>query len=114
MAKPLRTLAEFAFLFLDARQLLACGEKLLISPSFRSPQMIQAVLDSMNATGKADKLKGFEFVKRIIVEPSPFDQIKEAELMTPTFKLKRPQLLKHYQTQIDALYDEMKKGAGAN
>lgn len=78
------------------------------------PEVNKLVLDSMNATGKADKLKGFEFVKRIILESKPFDQKADAELMTPTFKLKRPQLLKYYQTQIDALYEEMRSGAAAS
>lgn len=79
----------------------------------KKPEVIKLVLESMNATGKADKLKGFEFVKRIIVESKPFDQKADAELMTPTFKLKRPQLLKYYQTQIDALYEEMRAGASS-
>jgi len=32
----------------------------------------------------------------------------EAELMTPTFKLKRPQLQKRYQAVIDALYKALR------
>lgn len=54
------------------------------------------------SVGKADKLKGFEIVKKVFVDPKPFDV--ENELLTPTFKLKRPQLQKHYQAQIDSMY----------
>jgi long-chain acyl-CoA synthetase len=29
------------------------------------------------------------------------------EMMTPTFKLKRPQLQKHYQAVIDSMYSQL-------
>jgi long-chain acyl-CoA synthetase len=41
------------------------------------------------------QLKGFEFIKAVHIDPVPFDM--ERDLITPTFKKKRPQLLKHYQ-----------------
>ncbi|PRQ23455.1 putative long-chain-fatty-acid--CoA ligase [Rosa chinensis] len=39
-------------------------------------------------------LRGFELLKAVHLEPNPFDI--ERDLMTPTFNLKRPQLLKYY------------------
>ena len=41
------------------------------------------------------QVKGFEIIKGVHLEPQPFDL--ERDLATPTFKLKRPQLLKYYQ-----------------
>jgi long-chain acyl-CoA synthetase len=43
---------------------------------------------------KLAQLRGFELLKAIYLDPSPFDI--ERDLVTPTFKLKRPQLLKYY------------------
>ena len=39
-----------------------------------------------------------------------FGTAVDNDLMTPSFKLKRPQLQKHYQKQIDEMYKEAKKG----
>ncbi len=52
--------------------------------------------------GKADKLKGFELIKKVYLDDKPWTI--EDDLLTPTFKLKRPQLQKKYQADIDALY----------
>ncbi len=59
------------------------------------------------ATGKAEKLKGFELIKCLHLEPVPFTI--EEELLTPTFKLKRPQLQKKYQAVIDGMYKQVKE-----
>jgi long-chain acyl-CoA synthetase len=44
------------------------------------------------------QLKGFEAIKAVHLETEPFDI--EKDLVTPTFKKKRPQLKKHYQVQF--------------
>ena len=41
-------------------------------------------------------------LKAIHLEPHPFDM--ERDLITPTFKLKRPQLLKHYKVLSDGCH----------
>ena len=33
----------------------------------------------------------------------------EDDLLTPTFKMKRPQMIKKYQAAVDALYKELKE-----
>ncbi|KAG5022880.1 hypothetical protein JHK82_018780 [Glycine max] len=64
------------------------------------------ILDELNSTGQKHQLRGFELLKAIHLEPIPFDM--ERDLITPTFKLKRPQLLKYYKDRIDQLYKEAK------
>ncbi|PSS29387.1 Long chain acyl-CoA synthetase [Actinidia chinensis var. chinensis] len=64
------------------------------------------VLGELNSTGQKHKLRGFEILRAVHLEPNPFDI--ERDLITPTFKLKRPQLLKYYKDCIDQLYDEVK------
>lgn len=44
------------------------------------------------------QLKGFEFIKAVHLDPVPFDL--ERDLLTPTFKKKRPQMLKYYQVLV--------------
>jgi len=44
------------------------------------------------------QLKGFELVKDVHLDPEPFDM--ERDLITPTYKKKRPQLLKYYQVSL--------------
>ena len=54
------------------------------------PCLIMFLSDLKNSA----QLKGFERLKAIHLDPNPFDI--ERDLVTPTFKLKRPQLLKYY------------------
>ncbi|KAF7810939.1 long chain acyl-CoA synthetase 2-like [Senna tora] len=65
------------------------------------------ILDELNSTGQKHQLRGFEMLKAVYLEPIPFDM--ERDLITPTFKLKRPQLLNYYKDQIDQLYKEAKE-----
>ncbi|XP_072966750.1 long chain acyl-CoA synthetase 4-like [Typha angustifolia] len=71
-----------------------------------NPKAKEYILGELAKTGKEKKLKGFEFVKAIHLDPVPFDM--ERDLLTPTYKKKRPQLLKYYQSVIDSLYRSVK------
>ncbi|VFQ68349.1 unnamed protein product [Cuscuta campestris] len=64
------------------------------------------VLDELNKTAKQHQLRGFEMLRAVHLEAIPFDI--ERDLVTPTFKLKRPQLLNYYKDCIDKLYKEAK------
>ena len=71
------------------------------------PETKSMLLAEMVKTGRDAKLKGFEILKALHVDPVQFTV--EADLITPTFKLKRPQLLKYYKDTVDALYAGLKK-----
>ena len=73
----------------------------------KTPEANAMLLSELKKTGKEAKMKGFEIVKAIHLDSVEFSV--ENDLLTPTFKLKRPQLLKHYQTEVDALYAGLKK-----
>ena len=62
-------------------------------------QAEQYVVKELAAAAKSNKLKGFERIAAVHLEPEAFSA--ENGLMTPSFKLKRPQLQKHYQKLID-------------
>eukprot|EP00268_Persea_americana_P055298 TRINITY_DN641_c0_g1_i2.p1 TRINITY_DN641_c0_g1~~TRINITY_DN641_c0_g1_i2.p1 ORF type:complete len:435 (-),score=77.65 TRINITY_DN641_c0_g1_i2:198-1502(-) len=72
----------------------------------KNPMAKEFILGELMKTAKHKKLKGFEFLKAIHLEPVPFDM--ERDLLTPTYKKKRPQLLKYYQTAIDDMYKNAK------
>eukprot|EP00244_Chara_vulgaris_P012461 TRINITY_DN6564_c0_g1_i2.p1 TRINITY_DN6564_c0_g1~~TRINITY_DN6564_c0_g1_i2.p1 ORF type:complete len:507 (-),score=133.41 TRINITY_DN6564_c0_g1_i2:482-2002(-) len=67
----------------------------------------QWVLQQLTDVGRKGKLKGYELVKAVHLDHRPFDI--ERDLLTPTFKKKRPQLLKYYKAEVDAMYEELKK-----
>ncbi|XP_050367499.1 long chain acyl-CoA synthetase 1-like isoform X2 [Argentina anserina] len=66
------------------------------------------ILEELKSTAERNKLRGFEFIKGIIVEPHPFDM--ERDLVTATLKKKRNQLLKYYQARLDELYQNLDAG----
>ncbi|XP_010255021.1 PREDICTED: long chain acyl-CoA synthetase 2 isoform X2 [Nelumbo nucifera] len=72
----------------------------------KSPMARKYILDELNSTGQKYQLRGFEMLKAIHLDPNPFNI--ERDLITPTFKLKRPQLLKYYKEYIGQLYNEAK------
>lgn len=63
------------------------------------------MLKELSATQKSNKLKGFEAVKAVHLETEPFNI--ERDMVTPTFKKKRPQLRKHYQDILDDMYKSL-------
>ncbi|KAL4852872.1 Long chain acyl-CoA synthetase 7 [Chlorella vulgaris] len=69
------------------------------------PQVVSAALKSMQEEGRAAGLKGFEQISAIHLHPEPFTV--ENGMMTPTFKLKRPQAQTFFQQAIDEMYSKL-------
>ncbi|RLN87965.1 hypothetical protein BBJ28_00020614, partial [Nothophytophthora sp. Chile5] len=69
------------------------------------PEFQKTVLEDMASVAKAAELRGFELVKNVHFHPEPFSL--EDGLITPTFKLKRPQLKTFFQAQITQLYQNL-------
>lgn len=61
------------------------------------------LLEQMNIIGKANKLMGFEFVKKIKLEK---DSFQTKDLFTTTFKMKRHEAKNFYLTTINEMYAE--------
>jgi long-chain acyl-CoA synthetase len=75
----------------------------------KDPKAEKYICEEINKTGKKHNLRGFERIKAVILDTEQFTV--ENGLQTPSFKLKRPQLQKHYQKQIDKKYADIKKGS---
>lgn len=80
-------------------------KKLSFQELCKHPEIKKALLEEMNKTGRKGGLRGFEFARNIFVESEPFTM--ENDLLTPTFKIKRPQAAKFYKAQIDEMYEEL-------
>lgn len=65
-------------------------------------RVVKAVLDEYTRVGKAAKLAGFEFIKALKLRVEPYSV--ENGLLTPTFKMKRPEAKKALQSDLDQLY----------
>ncbi|KAJ1685345.1 hypothetical protein LUZ63_016735 [Rhynchospora breviuscula] len=65
-------------------------------------EVTKYILGLISSFARVNKLKGFEIIKGIHLDPVLFDM--ERDLLTPTYKKKRPQLLKYYQDVINGLY----------
>lgn len=84
------------------RSTVADADQLSLSSLCANSAVQDFVTKSLQDHGRAQKLKGFEILKLVLLEPNPFTL--EDDLLTPTFKLKRAPLLKKYQAAIDEMY----------
>ncbi|XP_074587550.1 long chain acyl-CoA synthetase 6, peroxisomal-like [Curcuma longa] len=69
------------------------------------PRTRAAVLADMDDVGKQAQLRGFEFVKAVTLVVEPFSL--ENDLLTPTFKIKRPQAKAYFAKAIADMYAEL-------
>ncbi|KAJ3066309.1 Long-chain-fatty-acid--CoA ligase 5 [Podochytrium sp. JEL0797] len=75
----------------------------------KNPEFRKYVMEELQKVCVAANLAGFEHVKAVYLESDAFGI--ENELLTPTMKLKRNDLVKKYKTQIAELYREIEAGA---
>ena len=71
----------------------------------QDPKVIAATFKSMSQEGKSAGLKGFEQIAAIRLTPEPFSV--DNGLMTPTFKIKRPQAKDAFRALIDDMYSNL-------
>ncbi|KAI4301538.1 hypothetical protein L6164_034806 [Bauhinia variegata] len=69
-------------------------------------QLKKYVLSELKSTAERNKLRGFEQIKGVILDPRPFDM--ERDLVTATLKKRRNNMLKYYQAEIDELYKTLR------
>ncbi|XP_074264987.1 long chain acyl-CoA synthetase 4-like [Silene latifolia] len=72
-----------------------------------NPKAKEYIREELSKIGKEKKLRGFEIMKAVHLDPIPFDI--ERDLLTPTYKKKRPQMLKYYQNVVDEMYKTASK-----
>jgi long-chain acyl-CoA synthetase len=72
----------------------------------QDPQVNAMILKDMEEVGKNEKLRGFEVVKAIFLTDKPFSP---SDILTPTFKIKRPQAAALFKQQIADMYDALPK-----
>ncbi|POM72370.1 Long-chain-fatty-acid-CoA ligase [Phytophthora palmivora] len=81
------------------------GEDATKDKILENTQYQKDVREDMERVAKEAELRGFERVRNVHFHPKPFSA--DDDLVTPTFKLKRPQLKAYFQPQIDELYREL-------
>ncbi|KAG0470507.1 hypothetical protein HPP92_017207 [Vanilla planifolia] len=64
-----------------------------------------AVLTEMDDAAKEAQLRGFEVVKAVTLVLEPFTM--ENGLLTPTFKIKRPQVKAFFERKFTDMYEEI-------
>jgi len=69
------------------------------------------ILKDINDVGRQAKLRGFELIQRVLLTPEEFSI--EKNLVTPTFKLRRPQLRDYFSAGIEKMYAEIDAAAAA-
>ncbi|CAH2044536.1 unnamed protein product [Thlaspi arvense] len=69
------------------------------------PNVKKTVLAEMDNVGREAQLRGFEFAKAVTLVPEPFTL--ENGLLTPTFKIKRPQAKAYFAEAISNMYTDI-------
>lgn len=71
----------------------------------KDPGVVRAVLDELAGWGRAHGLCGYENPKNIMLSQESFEGLG---LLTPTFKLKRREAIRHFKSTLEDLYTQVK------
>ncbi|KAG0042525.1 hypothetical protein BGZ83_000358 [Gryganskiella cystojenkinii] len=88
-----------------ATAVLGSGASKDITVLCKDPKVNAVFLKELEKAGKAGGLRGFEFVKRVHLTSDMFSI--ENGLLTPTLKVRRPQVKDHFLEQIKEMYDDL-------
>ncbi|EPS57554.1 hypothetical protein M569_17263, partial [Genlisea aurea] len=69
-------------------------------------QLKPHILLELKSTAERNKLRGFEQIRGVIIEPELFES-PEKELVTATLKKRRDRFLKRYKAEINTLYQKL-------
>ncbi|KAJ0449824.1 putative long-chain-fatty-acid--CoA ligase [Helianthus annuus] len=81
------------------------GLKVSYSELCNHTQLREYILSELKSTAERNKLRGFEHIKGVIVEPETFEG--EKDLLTATMKKRRDKLLNRYKVGIDNVYKNL-------
>jgi long-chain acyl-CoA synthetase len=90
------------------------GSSPSLSDLASTPAFKQAILEQLCAIRERTKFHGYETIRDIIFEVEGLNELGQGfhvgnDLLTPSFKLKRPQLAMCYGRKLDLLYESMAK-----
>ncbi|KAF9987216.1 hypothetical protein BGZ65_004673 [Modicella reniformis] len=71
----------------------------------QDPKVKAAYLKKLEGAGRSAELKGFELVRRVHLTLDMFTI--DNNMVTPTGKVRRPQVRDHFKNQIRTMYDEI-------
>ena len=75
----------------------------------KHPKVVAEYMKELEKAGRAGGLQGFEFVKRLHLTNDAFSV--DNGLLTPTSKVRRPQVRDYFKEHIQAMYEDMSKAA---
>ncbi|KAI0025767.1 acetyl-CoA synthetase-like protein [Xylariomycetidae sp. FL0641] len=88
---------------------VAAGDTAAIKVAAKDPRVVKAFLKHLDNIAKQHKFNGYERVRNCVLDIEPFSI--ENELLTPTLKLKRPQVTRKFKSEIDRMYAEVNEEA---
>ncbi|KAF9291154.1 hypothetical protein BGZ88_007048 [Linnemannia elongata] len=90
---------------LGLKTLPAITDAAAIMTLCQDPKVNTLILKELGKAGRAAELRGFEMIKRVYLSTDAFTI--ENGLLTPTLKVKRPQVQKHFEEQIKEMYADI-------